>query len=535
MLLKNNQIRLPLLSGLLLAASWPVNGLNFLAFIAFIPLFFAEEEWINGKHQRVTFFLFYYSPFLIWNILTTWWIWNASAGGAIMAIVCNALLMFFVFWLWSVTTRKITSSLRTFIFPFYWISFEYLHHDWDLTWPWLTLGNNLANQTRFIQWYEYTGPFGGSWWILLTNSLLFNLIKNVYKHQQPVKENSKQLLLTLAVIIIPPIASILILKNYQEAYNPVQVIIVQPNIDPYTEKFTTLTQEYQLHKALQLASTETDAATDLIITPETTLPQNINEDEFHLTTEDTIIHKFLRQNPKLALLMGVSTLKIYEHPEDKTATARKFIDADVYYDVFNTAAYFTNTQPNQFYHKSKLVPGVEKMPFPRFFKFFEKFAINLGGTTGSLGVQKEPTVFCSKANKICVAPIICYESIYGEWTGKFIKKGANLIGIITNDGWWGDTPGYKQHLTYARMLAIEHRRSVVRSANTGISAVINQTGNIIAKTRWWEEATLKNTVNLNNKLTFYSKFGDWPAHLSLVVSALMILFYIYSRFSKPVA
>jgi apolipoprotein N-acyltransferase len=175
------------------------------------------------------------------------------------------------------------------------------------------------------------------------------------------------------------------------------------------------------------------------------------------------------------------------------------------------------------------------MPFPRFFKFFEKFAINLGGTTGSLGVQKEPTVFCSKANKICVAPIICYESIYGEWTGKFIKKGANLIGIITNDGWWGDTPGYKQHLTYARMLAIEHRRSVVRSANTGISAVINQTGNIIAKTRWWEEATLKNTVNLNNKLTFYSKFGDWPAHLSLVVSALMILFYIYSRFSKPVA
>jgi apolipoprotein N-acyltransferase len=302
------------------------------------------------------------------------------------------------------------------------------------------------------------------------------------------------------------------------------VVIVQPNIDPYNEKFSTLTQEFQLHKALQLASTEIDQNTDLVVTPETTLPQNINEDEFHLTSEDTIIHKFLSQNAKLKMLMGVSTLKVYNSKAEATETARKFIDADMYFDIFNTAAYFSNNQKNQFYHKSRLVPGVEKMPFPKFFKLFESFAIELGGTSGSLGSQKEPSVFKTKEDSLCIASIICYESIYGGLVGEFVSKGANLIGIITNDGWWGDTPGYKQHLNYARLLAIEHRRSIVRSANTGISAVINQTGEITSETNWWEESTLKQTVNLNSNLTIYSRYGDWIAFLMLFGAFVSIIF-----------
>jgi len=532
MFLKNQKLLLPLLTGLLLSAAWPVAGLNALIFIAFIPLFFAEENWIATKPTKAKFFLSFYPPFLIWNALTTWWVWNASAGGAAMAIICNALLMFFVFWLWSVTTRKIKKAYRVFLLPLFWVSFEYLHHDWDLTWPWLTLGNSLAMQTRFIQWYEFTGPFGGSWWILLTNAALFTLFKNVYIHNQSLKENGKWFALLITLIVFPITISLLMLSKYQETYNPANVVIVQPNIDPYNEKFTTMSQEAQLYKTLQLASSEIDNTTDLIITPETTLPDNINESTFHLTLEDTVIHKFLHQNEKTSMLMGVSTLKVYENKNEISSTARKFRDADEYYDLFNAAGFFTNQKADEFYHKSRLVPGVEKMPFPKIFKSFEKLAINLGGMSGSLGVEKEPIVFQTPDKKINVAPIICYESIYGELVGGFVKKGANLIAIITNDGWWGDTPGYKQHLNYARLLAIEHRRCIVRSANTGISAIINQTGDIVKQTKWWEEATIKDSVNLNNQLTFYSRWGDTPAYFSLVAGCLFLLYSLYNRFKK---
>lgn len=512
-----------LASGLLLSVSWPVSGISPLIFVSFIPLFIAEDYWIKNYFKKYNFFLYFYPPFLIWNILTTWWIWNASAGGAIMAIVSNALLMFFTFWLWSVSTRKINEVLRIFLFPLFWISFEYLHHDWDLTWPWLTLGNGLAMITKYIQWYEYTGPFGGSLWILMINGIIYQLIKKVYFKQETLKENLKWLSLLIGTVLLPVICSLFIFYRYQEKFNPLNVVVVQPNIDPYNEKFTSLTQEYQLHKALQLASTEIDQSTDLVVTPETTLPQNINEDEFALTQEDTIIHKFLQQNAKLKMLMGVSTLKVYNSKAEATETARKFIDADMYFDIFNTAAFFSNKEKDQFYHKSRLVPGVEKMPFPKFFKLFESFAIELGGTSGSLGSQKEPSVFKVKGDELCIASIICYESIYGGLVGDFVSKGANLIGIITNDGWWGDTPGYKQHLNYARLLAIEHRRSVVRSANTGISAIINQTGEITNATNWWEESTLKQTVNLNNELTFYTRFGDWIAFLMLIGAFFSII------------
>jgi apolipoprotein N-acyltransferase len=148
----------------------------------------------------------------------------------------------------------------------------------------------------------------------------------------------------------------------------------------------------------------------------------------------------------------------------------------------------------QIYHKSKLVPGVEKMPWPAVFKYIEKFAIDLGGISGSLGMQEERVAFFTQDKKFAAGPIVCYESVYGEYVGEYVKKGANFLAIITNDGWWGDTPGYRQHLQYGALRAIETRRSIVRSANTGITATINQKGEIENKTLWWKEAAIKTTL-----------------------------------------
>ena len=124
------------------------------------------------------------------------------------------------------------------------------------------------------------------------------------------------------------------------------------------------------------------------------------------------------------------------------------------------------------------------MPFASILKPLEKFALDMGGSIGSLGVQEESSVFESSIHDIVVAPVICYESIYGEYVSSYILKGAQLIFIMTNDGWWEDTPGYHQLLAYARLRAIENRRSIARSANTGISCFINQRGDILQRTEW---------------------------------------------------
>jgi len=119
--------------------------------------------------------------------------------------------------------------------------------------------------------------------------------------------------------------------------------------------------------------------------------------------------------------------------------------------------------------------------------------------------------------------LICYESAYGEFTNKFVKKGANVIFVITNDGWWGDTPGHKQHLYFSPLRAIETRRSVARSANTGISCFIDQRGNIYQATKYWEPDVIKQDINLNSEITFYTRMGDYIGRISAFLSVIFIL------------
>ncbi len=183
-----------------------------------------------------------------------------------------------------------------------------------------------------------------------------------------------------------------------------------------------------------------------------------------------------------------------------------------------------------------MVPGVEKMPFPNQLHFLEKFALDLGGTSGSLGMQDERTVFVSKNGPGKVAPVICYESIYGDYVGQYIRNGADYIFIMTNDGWWGDTPGYKQHLLYGRLRAIETGKSIARSANTGISCFINQRGDITQPQDWWTASAIKETLYSNEGTTFYTRHGDYIANAMVVLSLGGILFatgnYFRKRFSR---
>src|SRR5258706_1529504 len=147
------------------------------------------------------------------------------------------------------------------------------------------------------------------------------------------------------------------------------------------------------------------------------------------------------------------------------------------------------------------------MPYPSVFGFLDKYSIDMGGMSGSLGTQDDRNVFAHGNYK--AAPVICYESIFGDFLSGYVRNGAEMIFIITNDGWWGNSPGYKQHAAYGRLRAVEFRRSIARSANTGISCFINQRGDVEQATPWWTEEVIKARLNKNDALTFYAKHGDY--------------------------
>jgi apolipoprotein N-acyltransferase len=447
-----------------------------------------------------------------------------------MAIVTNSFLMSLTFWLAHIARRNFKSSSGYIALVVFWISFEYFHFQWDIEWPWLTLGNGFANNIKIIQWYEFTGYLGGSFWVLVLNIVLFQTVRNLLE-KKPITKLIYPVSVFIVLLVLPVSFSIKRYNSYVEKENPKNIVIVQPNIDPYSEKYDAEAENEKLRKFVSLASTKADHETDFIIGPETLFenPGFWKENDLKNNTQLAQLSGFLEKYPKAEMVFGVSSYKIY--PDKKSAPSTARTKDEVTYDMFNTAIFLGNSGQTQIYHKSMLVVGVEKMPFAKYLGFLGDFVINIGGTTNSLGSQDEPSNFISK-DKTQVAPVICYESVFGEFVTKYIQKGAGLIFIITNDGWWKNTPGYHQHLSFASLRAIETRRSIARCANTGISCFINQRGDISPATEWWVPAAINGTLNANDKMTFYVRFGDYIARISLFFSVLLVLRLLVLRFIR---
>jgi apolipoprotein N-acyltransferase len=206
--------------------------------------------------------------------------------------------------------------------------------------------------------------------------------------------------------------------------------------------------------------------------------------------------------------------------ENKTPFSHRIPESDKYMDSYNSAV-LMDSSSFQIYHKSKLVPGVEILPsFLRFMTpVFEKF----GGTTGGYARQSERTVLNTTNHSYHIAPAVCYESIYGEFMSSYVRNGADLIAVITNDGWWGNTAGYRQHENYARLRAIETRRWLVRSANTGVSCFIDPAGSVIDPQPWDKTAVIKMNIPAINTMTFYTRYGDIISRLAIAGAIGMIL------------
>ncbi len=522
-------ILLSLFSGLLLWLAWPpMHYTTVFLFFGLVPMLVAIENIINSTSTKKGKLIFNttFLGFFVWNTLSIYWVYNSlKTEGELIAIpitlipyALGPLLMSTACWLYYRFRLVTNRSFSLIGLVCFWIGYEYLHQSWDLNFPWMTLGNGFATMHQWIQWYEYTGVYGGTIWIWAINILVFLIYIGLREAQtKPVRQ--KLVAALIAVLVLPLTFSLYRYTHYQEQVNPSNIVVAQPNIDPYAKNGDIPTAK-QIAILTNLCDSIGQVNTEFFIWPETAIPEYMNEDHIRTNNYFTQAQRFLSKYKNGNLITGAETYKIYSTNPPKTATA---LPEGGFMDHYSTALNIENSAQVQFYHKSKLVPGAESLPFEHALSFLKPVFAHLGGATGAYTGQEAPTNLYT-ASGIGAAPVICYESIWGEWVARSVRSGAQFIAIITNDGWWENTSGKDQHLDYAKLRAIETRRWVCRSANTGISAFINQRGDIVQQSKWWVKTALKQDINLNSDLTFYVRYGDYLPKTGSFLAVLGILF-----------
>ena len=536
-------IFLSLISALLLSISWPTYGIPFFIFFAFVPLLLMEQEIskfskINKKGWAV--FGLTYLAFFIWNVVTTGWLYHAKnpdGNNSLLAVaipvIVNSLLMSLVFQLYYWYKKVRGTYFGLVFFVAIWLSFERFHLNWEFTWPWLNLGNAFSEYPQLIQWYDTIGATGGSFWILLINVFAFYTLR-IWQAGRIRKDLVKNISILTAIIVLPLLISIYKYNSYQEKpVGEVTTLLLQPKLDPYTEKYSKDSLQI-LGELLTLAEENSKTKVDFFIAPETAFPGNgsLSENGFNKSTSIAIAKEFLGKHPQSIFLTGASTHK-FLFDEADTEDYSTEIQEGVWVNSYNSALQIIPNQEVEVYHKAKLVPGVEIFPYIRYLKpILGDAMLDFGGANSSLGIDKERKVFSNRFNKAKMAPIICYESIYGEYVTDYVKNGANLLAIMTNDSWWDNTEGHKQLLSYARLRAIETRREIVRAANSGISAHINARGDILQDTFYNDRTALLVKANLLEEKSIYTKIGDLISRIAIFVLGFLIIYHFGERIAS---
>ena len=496
-----------------------------------IPLLCMERiADLSGKRR---IWPYHYTAFVLWNAITTFWVCNATIGGGIFAILANSLQMSLVFGLFRLSKKKFSGSLPYIFLAMAWIAWERFYFDAEISWPWLVLGNSFARTTWAIQWYEMTGALGGSLWIWACNLGLFGLLVSLSDGSFFAWNRKARIVSAagyLAILIAPMIISGSIGKQYRnsmESPEQLEVLIIQPNIDPYN-KFEAMTQDQQnaileekMEQTLKDRKGDSTAAPLLVLSPET-FTRDIICGDYPRSRTWRRFTSFLKDYPNVSMLFGASSYEYIMSDERPTATARHINDG-LWVESHNSALMTDGTTRTEIFHKNKLVVGVEHTPYPAVFCRIDDM---LGGVMGRCVGQGDITLLNVRPIEGQAIPIgcaICYESVYGEYYTDYVRKGARAMAIITNDAWWGDTPGYRQHLSYASIRAIETRRAIARCANTGISAIISPSGEILQPTPWWEPAVIKAHVPLREDITFYVSHGDITGRICTFLFMLLLL------------
>ncbi len=520
---KYTLVMLSVTGGIISGLAWTDWCTGLVLLFVLVPFFMIEDHLcVNRKrYSENAYFLYLLPGFVLFCIISLGWIRVVSITAAIGVILGVSFLLAFTMWLAhkiKLRTGQITGYVS---FIAFWLTFESLCLNLDILSPWVNLGNGLSKDIRFIQWYEVTGAAGGSLWILISNILLTVILKGFRE-----KKNRTFIItaIWLSVIIIPVLISFRIYHNIkQEEKGATEIILIQPNIDSYTEKFSVPFEE-QLEKIIRMAESVVTENTAWILMPETIVDDPVNEDDISDNKYVGMLRRLANENPHISIVAGMVTSRpLTQKIETIAGNKKKNGGPDLFHVIYNSALQIDTGNTINVYHKSKLVAGFETQFSPAIGRITRKLLPALGGINRNYDIQEERVCFEHPSGAGKAAPIICYESVFGKHVAEYVRKGADMLFIITNDGWWKNSMGYKQHLSFASLRAIETRRPVARAANTGISCFIDIKGRISEKSGWWTSATINGTIIPESRITPYVKYGDYILNAAIIVSTLILL------------
>lgn len=531
-----------ILAGVLLGVSFSPFNIALLTIPGFMLLFRIADRCLSMR--EVMYFTF--PGFLVWNIIGTYWLTWATPAGGVAAIVANAILMTIPFGIIHLIRR---AGLRlisaAFLSAMTWVAYEYLHLHWDLAWPWLMVANAFANFPILVQYITFTGPLGISFWVIFSAALLQlpryltdeptaeQALAEAEKAESDSSDSTTEAPVNvslkgsytifqrfnpiyLALIFAFPLFSTAQFFLYNEKpVDVIEVVVAQPNYDSYLPDAGYDDTSVALNELVALTASVVSDSTRAIFWPENAIMIPIFGTGTRYPVGQLLNYA---SNWSAPIISGATWYRYYE--EDEIPVVHRVNAAGNPFNVYNAAIGFMPDGELKFYEKAKLVPIVERFPFIDLLGHWENRWFDWGSLSG-YGRGTEMVNFPVAGTSS--PALVCYDSVFPGWVRESVFQGAGFITVVTNDGWWGDTSGHIQHFDFARLRAIENRRAVVRSANNGISGLIDSRGTVLARTDYWVQTALALQVPVHEELTFYTRYGDWLGVLSIIFTVIAIL------------
>ncbi|MBK8945311.1 MAG: apolipoprotein N-acyltransferase [Ignavibacteriae bacterium] len=516
-----------LISGILLALSFPPIPMTYLIFSALIPyLIVIEKRNTLAEINRFTYFTIFF-----FNIFTLYWVgsWTKDADPFLM--LSGSILMFFnpiVFLipstLYYFAKKYLNKNIALFLLPWFWLFYEYIYSITDFKFPWLSLSNALPYLTSYVQIVDIIGSYGLTVLIIYTNIFAYKLFQN-YNENKKCKFNYA--ILFILILIIPIIYGMIKINNYKKSTKKVKVGLVQPNLNP-NKKWEVGNLNEQINLYLELSNEAIKKNAELIIWPETALPVYLLLDSYK--NETLKIQNFVDSN-KISILTGMPHANFFTDSLSAPEDAKPMKNSKYFYTSYNSILFFSPNKKVEQYGKIKLVPFGEKVPLVDIFPVLGKWIKwNVGISSWNTGT--DTVVFSTKNNfsNYKVGGVICIEAIYPDFISAFVDKGAEFISVVTNDSWYGNSSGPYQHKEIHVLRAVENRRSLVRAANGGISCIINPLGETLSDTKMFTKTILVGDVELRSDKTFFTEHPLLLPYISIVITFFVIISTIIGKF-----
>lgn len=526
------KIVLALFSGLLLTGAFPKIGIDRLAWIALVPLLLSLRNVSLTERFRLGFI----AGLIHYLTLVYWVAYTMKVYGELPLYLCIPVLFLFASYLalytagFSVLAGLWTKPLVSIaMIPLSWTATEYLRAFLFTGIPWELLGYSQFNRLYLIQIADIFGVYGVSFLIALTNAVIFLLFLYLIWNYKSVPEESKKsffatyknsffaredqcrspeipkrLALGAPLLLILIFAAVCFygkwridLSDRQIADAPsVTAAIVQGNIDQ-NKKWDPAFQVETVQKYIRMSLSAESRKPDIVVWPETSVPFYF----LHNTKLTDMIFDGIYGIGADFLLGSPSAVKKGE---------------EVYY--YNSAYLIgRNGEVAGKYDKVHLVPFGEYVPLKEWLPFIGKLVENVGDfSTGNAG----NTLMTDNCR---LGILICYEIIFPNLAAAMAVNDADLLVNITNDAWYGTTSAPYQHFSMSIFRAVENKRSLIRSANTGISGFIDPVGRIMGKTALFKDAVIIRSVPLLKEKTLYTRYGDVFADICLGITAVFAL------------